>query len=82
MGDSDLLLFNNQVQGTPASLSTAYGSASYSLIAAASAGIHTADGLSSGTGGPVNLGYSNTLFQDLMLLLDTVLVLQVDSIHQ
>ena len=63
MGDSgSFVVQQSGATGTPASLiPTAYGSASYSLIAAASAGVHTADGLASGTGGPVNLGYSNTI---------------------
>jgi len=63
MGDSGTFIIQQSgATGTPASLvPTAYGSASYSLIAAASAGIHSADGLASGTDGPVNLGYTNTI---------------------
>ena len=62
MGDSgSFVVQQSGATGTPASLIPAATVQLISLIAAASAGIHTADGLASGTGGPVNLGYSNTI---------------------
>ena len=49
-------------QGTPADLvSTAYGSASYSLVGSTTAGIHYADGLASGANSGTNLGYSTSV---------------------
>tara|TARA_Y100000590_G_scaffold3631_1_gene4813 strand:+ start:15019 stop:15966 length:948 start_codon:yes stop_codon:yes gene_type:complete len=63
MGDAGALsLKQSGAVGTPASqTSSAYGSVSHSLIAAAGAGVHTADGLGSGTDGETNVGYTNTI---------------------
>ena len=63
MGDAGALsLKQSGAVGTPATqTSSAYGSVSHSLIAAAGAGVHTADGLGSGTDGDTNIGYTNTI---------------------
>ena len=63
MGDAGALSLKvSGAVGTPATqTSSAYGSVSHSLIAAAAAGVHTADGLGSGTDGGTNVGYTNTI---------------------
>ena len=61
MGDSGTIyLQSSGAQGTPGSLvPNAYGSASFSLAGAATpTGRHVADGLASGAGSDINLGYT------------------------
>ncbi|MDA9717022.1 porin [Candidatus Pelagibacter sp.] len=61
MGDSGTVYFQSSgAQGTPASLvPNAYGSAGYSLAGSATpTGRHVADGLASGGGSAINLGYT------------------------
>ena len=63
MGDSGKIhIQESGAQGTPSDLvSTAYGSAAYSLVGTTTAGIHYADGLSSGANSGTNLGYSTSV---------------------
>ena len=63
MGDGGKIhVQQSGAQGTPADLvSTAYGSAAYSLVGTTTAGVHYADGLGSGTDGDTNLGYTTSV---------------------
>ena len=63
MGDGGKIhIQESGAQGTPADLvSTAYGSASYSLVGTTTAGVHYADGLSSGANSGTNLGYTTSV---------------------